>query len=313
MKSDIIYIRNVTVKSGKSVRCCCANLPFFIDYGEEYMKIQKILNNNAVIAIDRTGQEVLVFGNGLGFKNKEGTKIDTKKIVKQFVLKDKAQRSRFEEIFSTIPVKYITLAETVISYAAKIHSMELSDMIHVSLVDHIYNAICNYEDGVFIPNSIIDDIIQFYPQEYDVGKHALELIKQETGYKLPDDEAGFVAMHFVTAQQTEENINASKIVRFVREINDFIFKWLNLDVDDTSLTYYRYMRHIKCFAQRVMQNFHYPNEGQDKVLNLLVEQYPDEYECSKEVCEYIRSKYDYTPGADEEIYLAVHLARLKHQ
>ena len=36
------------------------------------MKIKKILNNNTVIAIDESGEEVIVMNPGLGFHKKKG-------------------------------------------------------------------------------------------------------------------------------------------------------------------------------------------------------------------------------------------------
>lgn len=120
-------------------------------------------------------------------------------------------------------------------------------------------------------------------------------------------------MHFVTAQQKEANLNAKKVIGFVREINDRILAQLNIETDKNSISYYRYMTHLKCFAQRVLQNYHYPDDSESTILQTLMEQYPREYACSKNVCEYIREKYGYNAGADEEIYLAVHLARLSHK
>lgn len=39
------------------------------------MKIKKILNNNTVIAIHESGEEVIVMESGLGFRRKKGDSI----------------------------------------------------------------------------------------------------------------------------------------------------------------------------------------------------------------------------------------------
>lgn len=276
------------------------------------MRIKKILNTNAIIGEDLFGHQVLLLGSGIGFKRKPGDAVDKKLVEKNFILTDPKHMSRFEQIMGTIPPEHLLISEKIIDYAVSVHRMELNEGIHVSLVDHLYNAVCNFEDGISIPNTILQDIAQFYPDEYDVGRQGLIQIHQTLGIRLPEDEIGFIAMHFVTAQQKEENINTKKLISFVREINDRILTRLQLDIDSESLSYYRYMVHLKCFAQRVLKNYHYKDEDNGAVLRTLMTQYPREYECSKDVCSYIREKYGYNAGTDEEIYLAVHLARLSH-
>ena len=291
-------------------------LAFFIGIEkirECIMRIKKILNTNAILSEDMLGHQMLLLGSGVGFRHRPGDVVDKKLVEKNFILTDPTQMNRFEQIMGSIPPEYIPVTEKIIDYAVNFHHMELNEAIHVTLVDHLYNAVCNLEDGVSIPNSLLSDIARFYPNEYDVGCHGLLLVHQKLGWQLPEDEAGFIAMHLVTAQQKEENLNAKKMIQLVREINDRILGQLNIETDKNSISYYRYMTHLKCFAQRVLQNYHYPDDNESSILQTLMEQYPKEYACSKDVCEYIRQKYGYNAGTDEEIYLAVHLARLSYK
>lgn len=274
------------------------------------MRISKLLNTNAVMSKDRLGNELLLLGSGLGFKKHLGDEVDLSRVEKQFILRDKAHLSRMEEILSTIPADYVLLAEKAIDYAVNTYGMELNEIIHLSLVDHMYNAVCNYLDGVSIPNSIVDDIRRFYPNEYAAGRRALVLIKEKFGYQLPQDEIGFFAMHFVAAQQTEGNASAKTMLSFVHDINGLVQQKLGRTFDEDSLSYYRYMSHLKAFALRVMQDYHYPEDTDSDVLRTLAEQHPQEYKCSREICAYIREEYGYNTGTDEEIYLSVHLVRL---
>lgn len=151
------------------------------------MRIKKILNTNAIIGEDVFGHEVLLLGSGVGFRRKPGDIVDKKLVEKNFILTDPKQMNRFEQIMGSIPPDYILITEKIIDYALNFHHMELNEAIHVSLVDHLYNAVCNLEDGVSIPNNLLSDIARFYPDEYDVGRHALLLVHQKLGYELPDD------------------------------------------------------------------------------------------------------------------------------
>ncbi|MFR3728062.1 PRD domain-containing protein [Lacrimispora sp.] len=276
------------------------------------MVIKQILNTNAVISNDENGQDVLLLGSGLGFKSHIGDMIDQERVEKQFILKDKDHKSQFREILETVPQEYIMVAEDVIDYAVHAHDMTLNETIHISLVDHIYHAVENFQQGIVVPNSILHDIIRFYPDEYEVGQKMLDLIEKKFGYRLSNDEAGFVAMHFVTARHDQISGNAKKMIVMVSELNDLIMSELDFKVEEDSLPYYRYMTHLKFFAQRVMKKYHYKEQGGVHMLEVLLKNYPEEYRCSQKVCKYIEDRYNYKAGHDELIYLAVHLSQLKN-
>lgn len=40
------------------------------------MKIEKILNNNAFISIDKSGEEIVVMGRGIAFGKKQGNEVE---------------------------------------------------------------------------------------------------------------------------------------------------------------------------------------------------------------------------------------------
>lgn len=275
------------------------------------MKITRVLNTNAVLTTSAEGEETILLGAGLGFKHKPGDEVEEAKVEKRFVLKDKNHQSRFEELLNSISQQYIMVAEAIISMGKSLYEMRLSESIHISLPDHIYTAISNKQNGILIPNTLLLEIKQFYMNEYELGCRALELIQQELGCALPVDEAGFIAMHFINAQYGSENTNAKKIIRLVQELNNLVLQELKVKPDETSLNYYRYMTHLKFFAQRIIQNRHYEGD-EDTILDAILLKYPKEYLCSRKVCSYVKKNWNYKPNHGELIYLTVHLARLTH-
>ena len=68
------------------------------------MKIEKILNNNAVVTLDDKGKEIIVMGRGIAFKQKIGNILDPDTIDKTFTLSDQGVLSRFQELLSAIPM-----------------------------------------------------------------------------------------------------------------------------------------------------------------------------------------------------------------
>ena len=277
------------------------------------MKIEKILNTNAVIAQNEHHESVLLLGSGLGFKKKPGEKVEEKRVEKWFVLKEKSSVAQFEKIVESITEDYIMAAEEIIEFGKRLNpDLKFSEHIHLSLVDHLYNAAENLKEGIVIPNTMLEDIANFYPREYSIGIEGLKIAKLRLGVEFPEDEAGFVAMHFVMAQQGNEHTNIRKMLQLVHELDQMIREDLDVDTNPESLAYFRYMTHLKFFAQRVVQNVHYNEQNlSDSVVNVLAMQYPEEYRVSKKVLRFVEQKYGYSGGKEEDLYLAVHLARIR--
>ncbi|WP_102342334.1 PRD domain-containing protein [Galactobacillus timonensis] len=277
------------------------------------MKIEKILNTNAVIAQNEHHESILLLGSGLGFKKKPKENVDEDRVEKWFVLKEKSSVAQFEKIVESIPEDYIMAAEEIIEFGKRLNpDLKFSEHIHLSLVDHLYNAAENLKEGIVIPNTMLEDIANFYPREYSIGIEGLKIAKLRLGVEFPEDEAGFVAMHFVMAQQGNEHTNIRKMLQLVHELDQMIREDLDVDTNPESLAYFRYMTHLKFFAQRVVQNVHYNEQNlSDSVVNVLAMQYPEEYRVSKKVLRFVEQKYGYSGGKEENLYLAVHLARIR--
>ncbi len=272
------------------------------------MKIEKIL-----IAQNEHHESILLLGSGLGFKKKPKENVDEDRVEKWFVLKEKSSVAQFEKIVESIPEDYIMAAEEIIEFGKRLNpDLKFSEHIHLSLVDHLYNAAENLKEGIVIPNTMLEDIANFYPREYSIGIEGLKIAKLRLGVEFPEDEAGFVAMHFVMAQQGNEHTNIRKMLQLVHELDQMIREDLDVDTNPESLAYFRYMTHLKFFAQRVVQNVHYNEQNlSDSVVNVLAMQYPEEYRVSKKVLRFVEQKYGYSGGKEEDLYLAVHLARIR--
>lgn len=51
-----------------------------------------------------------------------------------------------------------------------------------------------------IKNALLWETQRFYNHEYLIGKEALSIIKNRLIIDLPEDEAGFIALHIVNAE-----------------------------------------------------------------------------------------------------------------
>ena len=163
------------------------------------LQIVKVLNNSSAVILSQNGLETVVMGSGIGFNKKVGDLISIEKIEKTFTLMGKETNSKFQELITEIPIEHILVSEKIIHYARDVMQKKISDRIYITLTDHISTAITRYQDGIQIKSALLWDIKQFYPDEFAIGDKAVQIIKDDLGVQFLEDEAVFMALHFVNA------------------------------------------------------------------------------------------------------------------
>lgn len=77
-------------------------------------------------------------------------------------------------------------------------------------------------------NNLLWDIKRFYPKEFMAGKEALNIIKQQFGIQLPEDEADFIIMHIVEAQMNQTIDDLDGLTQFIQKVILVIKKLMNI-------------------------------------------------------------------------------------
>ena len=273
------------------------------------MKISKVINNNVLSAFDENGQEVVLMGRGLGFKAKTGDDIDESRVQKVFCIENSALSRQFQEMISNIPMEHMQISADIISYAKNECGMELNQSIYVALTDHINFAIERYRNGIALSNAILWEIRQFYRREYLVGEYALRLFAERLDIHFPEDEAGFIALHFLNAEYGTDIRDAVKFPNLVKKILEIVEEKLQIELDETSLHYERFVTHIKFLLQRVYRKELLPDE-ESELAELMQKKYQKEYDCSKMVAAYIEEETKCSLSGEEIMYLAIHIRRV---
>lgn len=273
------------------------------------MKMLRILNNNAIVAEDERGREVVLLGAGLGFTKAKGGKVNDSKIEKRFYMDDELTTNKFAELVNSIPMEYIFLSQQIIDEAKLKYGKKLADTIYISLPDHLMTAIANKKNDIAVPNPLLWDVKRFYKDEFEIGEYAIKYIQDKTGVILDIDEAAYIALHFVNAEIGGTKDVAIRITKMMQEIQEIVRKHFNIEFDVDSLNYYRYITHLKFFVQRVLNNTHY-DEGDEDLFGMVISKYAKEYECVKEISYFIEQEFQYDVGIDEQTYLTVHIARI---
>ena len=271
--------------------------------------IEKVINNNIISAYEKSGAEVIVMGRGIGFKKKQGEMVPADQISKIFRIKSRTLAEQFKELLANMPLERVRISDEIISHAKDHLKLKLNQSIYVTLTDHINFAIERVSQGIEPQNALLWEIKRFYPQEFQLGIYALELIHDRLGILLPEDEAGFIALHFVNAEYGTDIRDAVKFPDQMQAIVDIVERDLGILLDESSLHYERFVTHIKFLIQRIYRKELLSSE--DRELSLMMQRkYPREYECSVKVAEYIMQATGCRLSEEEIMYLSVHIRRV---
>lgn len=276
------------------------------------MIIKKILNNNVVITTNDNKEEIVVMGKGLAYGKKTGESIDADKIHKTFEMSLKPSQRKMINMLKDIPIEYMEISDQVIQKARKELHNDIDDSLYISLTDHIHTSIERYREGILLKNQLLLEIKHFYKKEFELGLWTLSLIEARYGIQMDENEAGFIALHIVSSEVGKNISDVYEITAFIQDILELVKNYFKKDFDGESLSYYRFVTHLKFFGLRV---FNQTKHAQDESLNndlleIMKEKYIQPYLCALEIKDFIERKYDYGLEDEEVLFLTIHVAKI---
>lgn len=274
------------------------------------MEILKVLNTSVVLAKRDDGKEIIVMGKAIGFKNKPGSLIQESDIQKIYVLEDQSTSNDLAELMRETPEEFLIMTDEIISYAKRRLSTHLNEHLYISLTDHLFMATKRFKENVTIQNRLLWEVKKFYPDEFNIGMHALDLIEKQLGIQLPEEEAANIAFHLVNAQQTEDNLNQIVMMtNMVKDILNIIKMHYKIDIPTDTINYSRFLTHLQFFVQRLLENKMLETDDHD-LIDQIMRKYPEEVKCVEKIEKYIKTNVDYTISNDEKMYLIIHVNRV---
>lgn len=281
----------------------------WIKRSEASMKIDKVINNNVVSVINEQRKELVIMGRGIGFQKKPGQFVDKEKIEKIFTLGSKEASEKFKTLLREVPIEVMEVAEKIIHYAKTTFQKKLNDMIYVALTDHLHFAIERNQQGIDIKNALIWEIKKLYKDEFSIGQQALQIIKEHMEIDLPEDEAGFIALHIVNAELNEEVPNLIRITKIIQQVLTLVKYHFNMEFDEDSLNYFRFVTHLKFFAQRLISNT-YMEDNDDFLYQAIKEKHKEAFSCTEKIKDFFKKEYQHTLTHEEMLYLTIHIHRV---
>lgn len=272
--------------------------------------IKNAVSNNVVCARNERNQERILVGKGIGFKAKAGDEVDASQVEKEYFLKSKNIAGKLYALLAQTPEVYMEIADEILKNAQTALGSELDEALLLHLIDHISFAVSRMEQGLEFKNVLLLEIKNFYPREFEIARHALSLISEKTGAALPEDEAASIAMHIVNAEFNYSDLNDSvRMTELIHKIISIVRYRYQMNFDEESIHYIRFVTHLKFFAQRLFKDTML--DGNDLDFHKLIRtQYQESYRCAETIAKMIWEDYQIAVPEEELIYLTVYIRRI---
>lgn len=276
------------------------------------MKVIKVINNNNLCVLDDNGREQIVSGKGIGFGKKHGDTVDSSQIQKTYLITDSELQKKMITMLKEIPAEYMTFTNDMVDHIKKTYKSRLNESLLVTLSDHIAFAIERKNNGVEFTNPLLDSIKEAYPQELSLGRYCVEQMQKCLGVEMSEDEAGFIAMHIINAKLDTKMSDVYDITKMINGCVEVAEYYYHGKFDKNSVSYERFLTHLKFLAQRLFQNKALPQNlsDDDTFVAMIKKTCNRHYKCALCLQEYILKTYKKEINDDELITLSIHLKKI---
>lgn len=271
------------------------------------MVITRIYNNSCAAVTDGDGQDMIVTGRGVVFGKKAGDLLDEALVEKRYLLSDPGLGSRLDTILSSIDQAdvYLSISEEILSMIRS-QGYPVKESLLLTLTDHISTSLERERTGVVLANPLLPDIRQLYHKQYQLAEQAGQIIAQRTGINVSPDEIGFITLHIVSASIDSRFDDLLEITHIIQKILCIIETSFEVHLNENSLRYERFIRHLQFFARRIL------DPASEQETNLLMYnmgrlEFPDAFLCVKDIARMIERDYHRKVSDAEQGYLIYHI------
>ena len=276
------------------------------------MKVVKVINNNNLCVLDDNGREQIVSGKGIGFGKKYGDMVEVSQIQKTYLITDSELQKKMISMLKEIPSEYMFFTNDMVEHIKKVYPSKLNESLLVTLSDHIAFAIERKKSGIEFTNPLIDSIREAYPEELSLGEYCVEQIRERLDIAMSKDEAGFIAMHIINARLDIKMSDVYEITKMINGCIEIAEYYYQEKFQKDSVSYERFLTHLKYLVQRLFQNKPLPQNLSDDVtfVAMIKKTCNKHYKCAMCIQEYILKTYKKDINDDELITLAIHLKKV---
>ncbi|MCD7929087.1 MAG: PRD domain-containing protein [Clostridiales bacterium] len=271
------------------------------------MQIVKKINNNVALAKDDNGQDVVVFGRGIGFPAMPYTLTDLSRIDRSFY----DIQSNHISLADSLPEDIIMLAADVVEMAQLEMDINLNPNLPFTLADHLNFALERVEQGVELSTPLSYDVAHLYPKETEMGRYAVELVRQRRGVELPECEIYNVTLHLIMGELENSNMHFTLLsTQVIAEITAIVEQVLDIKLNTDGFNYSRFVMHIRYLIQRLEASQQEEGVMDESMIRQFQRTNPGIYRCSQKVLSHLEKTRGWVCSPDETLYLCMHIKRV---
>lgn len=269
------------------------------------MKIIKNINTNYAIAFDSAGNQLVVSGKGIGFGEVPREVKDLSIINCTYYDVDENYISMIKDL----PEDIINVSTKIVEHARGVLENPIGSNLVFTLADHIQFSIQRHEKNLDIKLPIINDIQQLFEKEYGIGKYAVKLLRTEMKIYLPPDEAVYVALHIINAEEREKNGQTLDDEGLIEDIIQIVEEEFNIEVNEDSINYSRFVSHMHYLLKRSKENKQIQSVN-EKMYQTVRSGYNATAVCTDRVSDFLEKERNIKLTDEEKLYLMLHINRL---
>lgn len=275
------------------------------------MIVVKNINNNVALCLDSKGQEVVVFGKGVGFL-KPPSEVPLSKIQRTFYDLNR----KFLPLLDDIPLDVIDFTAQQVAQIRGQLPYETNANLIMTLADHLAFAMTRAKKGIYTPMPSIYEMEQNYPVEVGIGRQIIKAMEQTFHVKLPKSEVQGVAMHFINASlgsPSSGQLTAEEEYETILERMTQIVEYaLQVTIRRDTFNYARFATHVQYLLKRVQEESSIDSDNL-QVYASIRDEYKDVSACVDQIHEYLQRNWSIDLSEEEKLYLIMHINRVISQ
>ena len=275
------------------------------------MLILKKINNNVALACSDAGDEVVVFGKGVGFPSMPYELEDTSVIEKTFV----SDGGNSSDALISVSDEVLRASSDIADLAKANLGCQMAAKLPFVMADHIQFAVERTRDGIEIENPLAHEVARVYQREHELGIQGLAIIQEYTGILLPEVEAASLALHMVNselgtstpARNMDELLQTASILEGIVEV---VERQVGFELDRTCYAYVRFITHTRYLIRRLMKDK--PMDSANlSLFQQAARDFPDTYKLALAINQYLERTHNWSCSDEEMLYLMMHLNQLQ--
>lgn len=272
------------------------------------MIVLKRINNNAVLCVDSSGNQVVALGKGLA-QCAVGQKVDLDLVDHTFYDVD----PRYVELMKDLSLDCLEISAQIVNVAKGMLSYGLSPNIEVAMADHLQFAIQRMRDHIYLSAPLSYDLQQNYPLEYKIAQWSIELIKQTLGISLPRNEVSGIAMCLINGAYSSPGATPSESAKtqdtLIEQIVALVESNMQVSVNRDGFGFARFATHMQYLISRVSSGETIATENSD-MYDMASKGNRTASACVDAIDALISGTYKQPLTDEEKLYLILHINRI---